>query len=171
MRTPALFEADGRYVVPQDYARGPWSPDALHGGPVAGLVARAVERCAPDPDMLVTRLTVDLQRPVPMEKLEVRAELVRRGRKVQVVEVSVCHGDTELVHGRGLRVRLHGQGALAGQGLPPTGSTGDAPGAARPPAPPAGGRGSPPLVDGYTAFHNSGAELRFVAGDFDKQGP
>ncbi|MHB8438599.1 MAG: thioesterase family protein, partial [Acidimicrobiales bacterium] len=44
-------------------------------------------------------------------------------------------------------------------------------GAPRPPAPPAGGRGSPPLVDGYTAFHNSGAELRFVAGDFDKQGP
>ena len=29
--------------VPTDLARGPWDPDALHGGPVATLFARAVE--------------------------------------------------------------------------------------------------------------------------------
>ena len=34
--------------MPTDFARGPWDPNALHGGPVAALLARAVEKCEPD---------------------------------------------------------------------------------------------------------------------------
>ena len=42
--TGALFVPEGSTLVPTAAARGPWSPDALHGGPVAALVARCVER-------------------------------------------------------------------------------------------------------------------------------
>ena len=41
---PALFVPDGDDLVPTDLARGPWSPESLHGGPVAALVTRATER-------------------------------------------------------------------------------------------------------------------------------
>lgn len=62
----ALFLADGDQFVPQDVARGPWDPTALHGGPTAALLARAVEGHEADPaqPMRVARLTVDLLRPV-----------------------------------------------------------------------------------------------------------
>lgn len=50
----SLFVPVGDRWLPTDLARGPWSPDALHGGPVAALVARAVELLAgeqdPEPD-------------------------------------------------------------------------------------------------------------------------
>ena len=40
----ALFVADGPDTwLPTDLARGPWDPNALHGGPSAALLARAVE--------------------------------------------------------------------------------------------------------------------------------
>ena len=35
----ALFVADHDRFVPTELARGPWDPNALHGGPVAALVA------------------------------------------------------------------------------------------------------------------------------------
>ena len=56
---------EGDRFVPSDFARGPWSPDALHGGPVAALIGRAVEACPSDEPMHVARLTVELLRPVP----------------------------------------------------------------------------------------------------------
>ena len=39
----ALFERDGARFVPTELCRGPWSPDAQHGGPPAVLLARAAE--------------------------------------------------------------------------------------------------------------------------------
>ena len=67
----ALFQPDGEQVVPTEFARGPWTPDALHGGPVAALLARAVESVPTDEPMHVTRLTVELLRPVPLTPLAV----------------------------------------------------------------------------------------------------
>ncbi len=55
----ALFRRDGDLYVPTDFARGPWSPDALHGGPVASLVAGAVEACEAPVPMHSARLTLD----------------------------------------------------------------------------------------------------------------
>ena len=42
----SLFVPAGASWLPTDLARGPWSVDALHGGPVAALVARAIEQLA-----------------------------------------------------------------------------------------------------------------------------
>jgi hypothetical protein len=43
----AVFETDGDLMVPTVFARGPWTPDAQHGGAPAALLARAVERFDP----------------------------------------------------------------------------------------------------------------------------
>ena len=40
----ALFVPDGDGWRPTGYSRGPWSNDSLHGGPVAALLTRELER-------------------------------------------------------------------------------------------------------------------------------
>lgn len=89
----ALFTVlDEDRVLPTERSRGPWSPDALHGGPVAAIVARAAEaalRATGSDAVAASRFTLDLERPVPLAPLVVRAEVVRPGRKVQVAEVVV----------------------------------------------------------------------------------
>ena len=62
----ALFERDGTRFVPTELCRGPWSPDAQHGGPPAALMARAAEGFEGGEEMQVARLTVELLRPVPL---------------------------------------------------------------------------------------------------------
>jgi hypothetical protein len=173
----ALFVADRGRVMPTDRARGPWSPDALHGGPVAALVARAVETLVPDDPVHVTRLTVELLRPVPVAPLTVTASLVRPGRKVQLVDVRIDAGGRDVVWGRALRVRTATTTTDArdrspwGE-LPDATDEGPVPGVDDDaPPPPDAGEPSPEPVGGYLAFHNTGTEMRFVSGRFDGPGP
>jgi acyl-coenzyme A thioesterase PaaI-like protein len=101
----ALFHADGDRFVPTELTRGPWDPNAMHGGAPGALLARAVERFEPGGASHVARLTIDLLRPVPLTPLEVRTRMVRPGKKVQIVEASVFAAETEVVRLTALRLR------------------------------------------------------------------
>lgn len=156
----ALFVPDGGSFLPTDLARGPWTPKALHGGTVAALVARAVERCSPEGGQQLTRLTLELLRPVPMARLQVTAFLVRPGKKVQLVDAVVESGGVEIAWARALRIRVHPEedrvtSTVADEDAPPT---------------PDQGIVTPASFDGYPAFHNQGMEIRFVRGRFDQLG-
>ncbi len=102
----ALFTPVGADVVrATGYSRGPWSPDALHGGPVAALLAGEAE-AALGPSTPVSRLTIDLERPVPLADLRITSRIVRPGRKVQVAEVEMHAADgTRLARATALGVR------------------------------------------------------------------
>ena len=73
-------------------ARGPWSVDHCHAGPVAGLVARAIEQ-AIGPEKAFMRLTLDLLRPIPMAGIKVVAEVVRDGRTAATAKAHVLDGE------------------------------------------------------------------------------
>jgi hypothetical protein len=148
--------ADGGRWLPTDFARGPWSPDALHGGPTSALLAREAEPLLEG--MVPVRLTVELLRPVPVAPLSIDATLVRPGKKVRLVAVSLRDGDVEVASATVLAIRR---------------ADVDVPAHERPslPAPPSEGVATPPRILDYDAFHNCGVEHRFVAGSFDEPGP
>jgi hypothetical protein len=102
----AVFHRDGDLFVPTELARGPWDPNAQHGGPSGALLARLVEQHDAGPPAHVVRMTIELLRPVPMQPLELRARTLRPGKKVQIVEASVLAGDSEVVRATALRIRL-----------------------------------------------------------------
>ena len=86
----AIFERDGEGLVPTRWrgARGTRRRCTAARRPRCspGRWSRAERPTASDG---VARLTVELLRPVPLEPLVVRAEVVRPGRKVQLVEASL----------------------------------------------------------------------------------
>jgi acyl-coenzyme A thioesterase PaaI-like protein len=174
----ALFSFDGDHVVATEFARGPWSPDALHGGPVAVLLARAIESVPTDEPMHVTRLTVELLRPVPLDRLSVTVSVSRPGRKVQLVDARISSGDRDVASGRALRIRLQPPDAAANDSAASDsaandfGGDGPVPGVDRgaPPGP-ADGYTTPSPIGAYRAFHNAGAEMQYVDGAFDRPGP
>jgi len=105
--TPALFVPSGDAWLPTAYSRGPWSPDALHGGPVAALVTRALEAVeAPIPARLA-RMTLELLRPLPLVPLRITTEVVRPGAKVATIDATVTLVDdgTVVAIARAQRVR------------------------------------------------------------------
>jgi hypothetical protein len=94
---------DGLQPVPE--ARSPWAADMLHGRLLAGLTARAVERAERDPALRVVRLTLDMFRSPPMSALKVATRIVRAGRRLRVIEVSIRSVDTELARANVLLLR------------------------------------------------------------------
>jgi len=160
----AVFHLDGERFVPSELARGPWSPDAQHGGPPAALLARAVERLDGGDLMTVVRVTVELLRPVPLRPLVVRARLARPGKKVQLIEASLLVADDETEVARATGLRLRRASVPIPDAALPRGTI----------APPSAGVVSHPPwsrnID-YEGFHSGGIEMRFVAGSFEQPGP
>jgi acyl-coenzyme A thioesterase PaaI-like protein len=74
----AYFRTDGDWIVGNGAARGPWSADACHAGPVTAVIARALEQVVADKQL--TRLTINFCRPVPLAGFRVAPEIVRNGR-------------------------------------------------------------------------------------------
>ena len=105
MAAEPIFRRDGERFVPTGHARGPWDPDALHGGAPAALVAEAIGAAQPGDDMAIVRLTCEFLGPVPLSPLAVAAEVVRGGRRQQLVEAEVLAGDRTVVRARAVRLR------------------------------------------------------------------
>lgn len=154
----AVFTVDGDRFLPSDAARARWYPDALHGGPVAALFARQVERVPAAVPMMVVRLTVDLMRPVPTRPLTVTTRVVREGRRIQVVDATMEADGTVVARASALRIRLL-----------------DLPVPEHPRRDPVPGPDHLPRYPMRDAdgdwFHTRAAEARFVEGDFYEPGP
>ena len=76
--TSSRRQDGSEWFSPTDHARGPWDPDACHGGPPTALLVRALERAVPG--MRLARVSVDLGRPVPMAGFTIATEVTRAGR-------------------------------------------------------------------------------------------
>lgn len=161
----SLFARDADAIVPSVLARGPWSADALHGGPVAALLAGLAEQLPQAGPMQPVRLTVDLRRPVPLLPLTAEARVLRPGRKVQLVESSLWHAGQELARATLLSIRrepvpLPEQHAGSRSLAPPGPDTAQASASA-----------TPDWSGGAVAFHSHGVEHRIVRGSWARPGP
>ena len=103
---PPFFVPDGKGFVATESTRGPWSRQHQHGGPPAALLARAMEQLVGD-GALLSRLTFDFMRPVPIAPLTVRAELTRAGAKVRRLQATLGAADgTPLVQASAVALRM-----------------------------------------------------------------
>ncbi len=88
----SYFRPDGDRLVPTRRTRGPWG-EWMGGGSVGGLLAHAAERAVDDPELVPARLTVDLLRPVALEPVVLRTDIVRQGRRLVLVDAQVVQND------------------------------------------------------------------------------
>ena len=93
---PYFHAAASGELQPVASAHAPWSTDMLHGRLVGGIGARAIESVLGASALRVARLTVDLFRPAGMGPVSVRAEPVREGRRIRVVDAIVSSGGNDI---------------------------------------------------------------------------
>ena len=107
--------------------------------------------------MVVARVSVELLRPVPIAPLRLKSEIVRPGRKVQLVAASLAHDDQEVARALGLRIRR------ADLDLPFDPPAFEVPR-------PTDGRPAT-FFERAGAFANEAMEIRMIEGDFAEPGP
>lgn len=160
-RSEAVFLQTGEdEFVATEIARGPWDPNAQHGGAPASLLAHAFERLPGEDGLVLARITYEFMRPVPLGPLAVRARVARPGRRVQLLEASIfTPDDLEVVRARALRIQR-------AQGVPPEALPVDAV-----PRGPERGQANDYPAPAMRLFAIDGVEIRFVAGKFMDPGP
>lgn len=159
-------DGDGAYVAGEQ-TRGPWDPGAQHAGPPAALIARELERLTdgriggPDgPPAQVGRITLEILGSVPIGPVRVEAQVVRPGRRVEMVEASLSDGGGKvLVRARGWRLRV-GEVAFT---LPP-GAPAGLPG-------PDGATTAPFFDTSQERGYHTAMDVRFLSGGFVEPGP
>ena len=106
MEERALFVRDGEDYVGTSLTQGGWDPNAANGGVVLALMGHCLDEVPSLAPMTLGRFTADLVRPVPIgRRLRVESRVVREGKKIQLVAMTVLVGDVEHAHASALRLR------------------------------------------------------------------
>ena len=148
---------DNRYLS-TDLTIGPWGPDSQHGGPPAALLGSAMETVAAHSEMHLARATFEILKPIPVVPVEVRAEVVRSGKRVELLEASLTVERNTVMRASGWRIRTT---ELDLQGVDPLGS---------PPSKPEDGEAVAFFETGTRFSYFDGLEWRFVTGSFFEPG-
>jgi hypothetical protein len=154
MSATALYEPSDGHLVASELTRGPWDPAAQHGGAPAALVMAAFEDLPAADGLALARVTYELLRPVPLGPLELDAEVVRPGGRVQLLEASLrAPGGLDVLRARAVQVRRADAGdldAVLGRVVPG----------------PEEGLESDFAPTHRPAFATDALEIRFIAGGF-----
>jgi Acyl-CoA thioesterase C-terminal domain/Acyl-CoA thioesterase N-terminal domain len=156
----AFYEIAEDGFVATELTRGPWDPGAQHAGPPSALLGREIEQLSDGEGFQVARVTFEILRPVPIERVRVEAEVVRPGRSVQMIEASLSGEDGELIKARAWRIRTS-EIEIPDEVV----STPQ-----RPPGPEQGGKPEF-FATGQDVGYHTAMEWRSVSGGFREPGP
>jgi Thioesterase-like superfamily len=121
--SPAFIVEGSDLFVGTDGAAGPWSAGLCHGGAPAALILRVAEAVPTLTTMEVARLSLELFRPVPTARLLTRTDIIREGKKLQLVMVHLESEGVEVARGTVLKLRTEPQDIpidvfASGSGIP-----------------------------------------------------
>lgn len=109
---------------PTEHVGGAWNPDEQHIAPVLGLLAHLVEQDhaarRPDLPLALSRASYDILGVIPMDAFEVSTpHIVRPGRTIELVEVTLSHGGRAAVVLRAWMLQQGDTLQIQGNPLPP----------------------------------------------------
>ncbi|WP_083749325.1 thioesterase family protein [Frankia sp. CcI49] len=88
--------ADAAVLRATPTSHGPWSERQQHGGATSAVLTRALEQAADEAGLVgghLARIAVDFLAPVPVGDVQVKAAVVRPGRKVALLRAEVGDGE------------------------------------------------------------------------------
>lgn len=105
----SIYRLEGNHVVTSPYAAGPWNETMQHGSAPSALVTWLAEQMPTASPMQVTRVTIDLLRPVPVAPLTYETEVLREGRKIQLCGIRLLANGIVVVRATVLKIRVEEQ--------------------------------------------------------------
>jgi hypothetical protein len=119
MEAEAMFVRDGDAFVGTTLTQGGWDRRHMNGAAVLALLGHCLDDVPTLVPMTISRFTADLARPLPIgPRLHVVPEVVREGKKLQLVQLRVVVDDVDHAWATALRLRVADHSHVAG--LPPS---------------------------------------------------
>jgi len=106
-----------RRFRPTVHTGGAWTPAEQHVSPLTGLIVHELERFVAargEDDLVIARIVFEILGVAPMDDFDVRVEVVRPGRTIELLEAVVAGAGRPMVRGRAWRLARHDTTAYAG---------------------------------------------------------
>jgi hypothetical protein len=152
---------DPTVFLATEHTVGPWEPGVQHAGPPSALLTRAMAglpSSIPGPSQLA-RLTMEILGPIRTGEVSVRAELVRPGKAVELIESELAVAGRVALRSRAWRIRTAEVGLPEGLGEVP------------PITAPIPAEDSEVDAPGWHRGYLDAISWRYVRGNFQKPGP
>jgi acyl-CoA thioesterase len=105
-----------------EHTGGAWRTDEQHVAPALGLLTHVVEQhrdARRDDGLVASRLSFDILGTMPVADVDVRVEVVRPGRTIELVEATMSQGGRDAVRLRAWLLQPGDTSAVAGSALEP----------------------------------------------------
>ncbi|MFE5239613.1 MULTISPECIES: thioesterase family protein [unclassified Streptomyces] len=120
MNTGSYYEpVDAHRYQPTVHAGGAWDVDEQHFSPLGGLIVHAIDRHLsdrPDSGLFLSRISFDILGRLALDACEIRVEIIRPGRTIELVEAVALIGGRPVVRARGWLLGSSDTTAVAGGG-------------------------------------------------------
>ena len=118
----AYFERIGEHTFrATEHVSGAWDPSTQHIAPALGLLANSVEvdrdRRGGD-HLVVGRLSYDILGTIPVDQVEIKVDVIRPGRTIELVEATLSHEGRDAVLLRAWLMQRRDTTHLEGSSLP-----------------------------------------------------
>lgn len=100
-----MYSRSGEMIVPHSPVANGWNPKLQSGHAVAPLLASLIESVPALVSMISSRAVINITRPVPMEPLTSKVEVLREGKKLQVIKATLIHNGLDVADMTVLRTR------------------------------------------------------------------
>jgi hypothetical protein len=105
-QSPVVFyHREGNQYLPTAYARSFWDPELQSGHVQAPLLASLVEAVPSLVAMTPVRCVLNITRPVRMEPVDTVTQVLREGKKIQIVRAALVQQGVELADLTVVRIR------------------------------------------------------------------
>ena len=107
MEARAMFVRDGDGFIGTTLTQGGWDRRHMNGAAVLALLGHCLDEVPTLVPMVLARFTADLARPLPIgPRLHVVPEVVREGKKLQLVQLRIVSEGVDHVWASALRLRV-----------------------------------------------------------------
>ncbi len=102
----AFYVRGGGELVATMATPGPWDAGLQHGGPPAALLASELERLAPRPGTRIAQFAMEFLSPVPVAPMRVTTEIVRPGKKIELLGATASIGGKQVLRASAWRLAV-----------------------------------------------------------------
>lgn len=110
-------QADNSTVAhykPTLHAQGAWNEHEQHMAPATGILVRELELFAPQPNLRIARIGLDILGLIPLQEFTITTRCIRPGRTIELIEAVMSSGGRDCIIARAWRLLTQDTSEIAG---------------------------------------------------------
>lgn len=102
------------HYQPTEHAQGAWNEHEQHMAPATGILTRELSEFAPQDNMRIARISLDILGLIPLDEFTITTRCIRPGKTIELIESVMSSRDRDCIIARAWRLITQDTSMIAG---------------------------------------------------------